>query len=162
MVNSGSSARFIVIGDGELREYLVNLASEMGIAERVHFLGWRKDMVPVYAGLDLLALTSDNEGTPVALIEGMVAGVPVVATAVGGIPDVVRDGTTGRLVPPGDPQAMQQAWCAALAEKEATARMCALARREAMERFGRERMLSAMVALYEELIHLKTGAARPR
>lgn len=162
MVNSGSSARFVVIGDGELRGFLQNLAIEMGLAERVHFLGWRKDMVPVYAGLDLLALTSDNEGTPVALIEGMAAGVPVVATAVGGVPDVVRDGITGRLVPPGDPDAMQRAWRAALMEKETTERMRILARREVEARFGRERMLSAMAALYGELIERKTGGARPR
>ena len=162
MVNSGSPARFVIIGDGELREFLQNLASEKGIAERIHFLGWRKDMVPVYAGLDLLALTSDNEGTPVALIEGMAAGVPVVATSVGGVPDVVRDGITGRLVPPGDPEAMHRAWREALTEKETTKRMCQLARREVEERFGRERMLSAMTAMYEKLIDLKSGAARPR
>jgi len=162
MVNSGSSARFIIIGDGELRDFLWNLASEIGIADRIRFLGWRKDMVPVYAGLDLLALTSDNEGTPVALIEGMAAGVPVVATAVGGVPDVVRDGITGRLVPPGDPDAMSRAWRAALAEKETTDRMRGAARREVEDRFGRERMLSAMAALYGELIDLKTGASRPR
>ncbi|MGB7538130.1 MAG: glycosyltransferase [Anaerolineales bacterium] len=162
MVDSGSSARFIAIGDGELRDFLRNLASEMGIADRIRFLGWRKDMVPIYAGLDLLALTSDNEGTPVALIEGMAAGVPVVATAVGGVPDIVRDGITGRLVPPGDPDAMRRAWDAALSEKETTNRMSREARREVEERFGRERMLSAMSALYEELTDLKTGASRPR
>jgi glycosyltransferase involved in cell wall biosynthesis len=162
MVNSGSSARFVIIGDGELRDSLRNLASEMGIAERIRFLGWRKDMAPVYAGLDLLALTSDNEGTPVALIEGMAAGVPVVATAVGGVPDVVRDGITGRLVPPGDPDAMRRAWRAALLEKETTDRMRNLARREVEERFGRERMLSAMAALYGELVNLKSGGSRPR
>jgi len=162
MVNSGSSARFVIVGDGELRYFLGNLASEMGIADRVRFLGWRKDMVPVYAGLDLLALTSDNEGKPVAMIEGMAAGVPVVATAVGGVPDVVRDGVTGRLVPPGEPESMCRAWRAALEEKEATNRMRAEARREMMERFGRERMLSAMAALYGELTDLKTGASRPR
>jgi glycosyltransferase involved in cell wall biosynthesis len=162
MVNSGSSARFIIVGDGELRDFLRNLASGMGIADRIRFLGWRKDMVPVYAGLDLLTLTSDNEGTPVALIEGMAAGVPVVATAVGGVPDVVRDGTTGRLVPPGDPDAISRAWSATLAEKEMTDRMRINARREVEERFGRERMISAMAMLYGELIDLKTGAPRPR
>ncbi|MBN2084383.1 MAG: glycosyltransferase [Anaerolineales bacterium] len=162
MVNSGSSARFVIVGDGELREVLGNLAAEMGIADRIRFLGWRKDMVPVYAGLDLLALSSDNEGTPVALIEGMAAGVPVVATAVGGVPDVVRDGTTGRLVPPGDPEAMRRAWRSAFEEKETTKRMSTVARREVEERFGCERMLSAMAALYGELTDLKTGATRPR
>lgn len=162
MVDSGNSARFVIIGDGELRDILQKYASETGISGRVRFLGWRKDMVPVYSGLDLLTLTSDNEGTPVALIEGMAAGVPVVATAVGGVPDVVRDGFTGRLVPAGDPAALSQAWQAALAETDATDRMRREARREVEELFGRERMLSAMAALYENLIRKNSGASRPR
>jgi glycosyltransferase involved in cell wall biosynthesis len=162
MVDSGTSARFVIIGDGELRDILQNYASERGLSSRVRFLGWRKDMVPVYSGLDLLTLTSDNEGTPVALIEGMAAGVPVVATAVGGVGDVVRDGITGRLVPPGDPDALSRAWQAALSETAATERMRREARREVEERFGQERMLSAMAALYEDLIRRKSGASRPR
>ena len=162
MVDSGSPARFIIVGDGGLRDSLQNFASELGIGERVRFLGWRQDMLPVYAGLDLLALTSDNEGTPVALIEGMAAGVPVVATAVGGVPDVVRDGATGRLVSAGDPGAVCRAWLAALGEKESTEQMRIRARCDVEERFGRERMLSAMAALYENLVKQKTGAIRPR
>jgi glycosyltransferase involved in cell wall biosynthesis len=162
MVDSGNSARFVIIGDGELSDNLRNYASEKGISGRVRFLGWRKDMVPVYSGLDLLTLTSDNEGTPVALIEGMAAGVPVVATAVGGVPDVVREGFTGRLVPAGDPAALSRAWQAALVERDVTDRMRREARREVGERFGRERMLSAMAALYENLIRKNSGASRPR
>ena len=162
MVNSGRPAQFVIIGDGELRDFLRDFASNLGLTERIRFLGWRKDMVPVYAGLDLLALTSDNEGTPVALIEGMAAGVPVAATSVGGVPDVVRDGITGRLVPAGDPEAMSRAWRAVLEEKEATEQMRVLARREVEERFGRGRMLSTMAAMYEDLIAKKTGAAHSR
>jgi glycosyltransferase involved in cell wall biosynthesis len=162
MVDSGNPARFAVIGDGGLRDFLVQIASEMGISERVRFLGWRKDLVPIYAGLDLLTLTSDNEGTPVALIEGMAAGVPVVATSVGGVGDVVRDGITGRLVPAGDPAALSRAWQAALVETDATERMRREARREVEERFGRERMFFAMSELYEKLVAQKSGASRPR
>ncbi len=162
MVDSGLPARFVVVGDGELRDSLRVFASELGIADRVCFLGWRKDMVPVYAGLDLLALTSDNEGTPVAVIEAMAAGVPVVATAVGGVPDVVRDGETGRLVPAGDSEAMFQAWRTALGEKTPTEQMRVRARREVEERFGRERMLSAMASLYETLILQKSNGMRSR
>jgi glycosyltransferase involved in cell wall biosynthesis len=162
MVDSGNPARFVVIGDGEMRESLQEYAGALGLAERVRFLGWKKDMAPVYGALDLFALTSDNEGTPVAVIEAMAAGVPVVATAVGGVPDVVRDGETGRLVPAGDAEALSRAWRAVLAESEATARMRALARREVEERFGRERMLAAMAGLYAELAGKKSGAPRPR
>lgn len=162
MVDSGSSARFIIVGDGGLRDSLRDYASQLGIAERVHFLGWRKDMVPVYAALDLLALTSDNEGTPVAVIEAMAAGVPVVATAVGGVPDVVRDGTTGRLVPPGDPEALSQAWRTALADRKSTEQMRDQARREVDMQFGLERMISAMAGLYDQSVELKSNAARSR
>jgi glycosyltransferase involved in cell wall biosynthesis len=162
MVDSGLPARFVVVGDGELHDPLQTYASGLGIADRVRFLGWRKDMVPVYAGLDLLALTSDNEGTPVTVIEAMAAGVPVAATAVGGVPDVVRDGETGRLVPAGDPEEMGRAWRAALTEKTPTKRMALRARTEAVERFGRRRMLSAMASLYETLARKKADAVRPR
>jgi glycosyltransferase involved in cell wall biosynthesis len=162
MVDSGNPAHFAVVGDGGLRDSLRNLAAELGIAERVHFLGWRKDMVPVYAALDLLALTSDNEGTPVAVIEAMAAGVPVAATAVGGVPDVVRDGETGRLVPAGDSRSMCRAWLNALGDKRETARMCGRAREDAEERFGRERMLSAMSRLYDGLVELIANSARSR
>jgi glycosyltransferase involved in cell wall biosynthesis len=162
MVDSGSPARFVIVGDGEMRESLQEYAESLGLTERVRFLGWKQEMAPVYAALDLFTLTSDNEGTPVAVIEAMAAGVPVVATAVGGVPDVVRAGETGRLVPAADPAALFQAWRAAFAEKDATGRMRTNARREVQERFGRARMLSAMAGLYEELVAKKSGANRPR
>lgn len=159
MVDSGSPVGFVIVGDGELRDSLKAYAVQLGIAERVHFLGWKKDMAPVYAALDVFALTSDNEGTPVAVIEAMAAGVPVAATAVGGVPDVVRDGETGRLVPPGDPRAMSRAWRKALDEKAESERMCGQARREVERQFGRERMISAMAEMYRRLAAEKSSPA---
>jgi glycosyltransferase involved in cell wall biosynthesis len=160
MVDSGNPVRCIIVGDGGLCDSLKEYASRLGIAERVRFLGWKKDMAPVYAALDLFALTSDNEGTPVAVIEAMAAGVPVAATAVGGVPDVVRDGETGRLVPPGDARAMSRAWAAALSEKAESKRMADRARREVERQFGRERMISAMAGMYRRLAAEKTSPAR--
>jgi glycosyltransferase involved in cell wall biosynthesis len=162
MVDSGSSARFVIVGDGELHDSLQQYASRLGIAERVRFLGWRKDMVPVYAALDLLALTSDNEGTPVVVIEAMAAGIPVVATAVGGVPDVVRDGITGRLVGMGDSEALSRAWRSVFTEPQRTRELRDAARRDVESQFGRERMLSAMAGLYERLTVKKLNAARSR
>jgi glycosyltransferase involved in cell wall biosynthesis len=143
-----------------LRDSLKAYAVQLGIAKRVHFLGWKKDMAPVYAAMDLFALTSDNEGTPVAVIEAMAAGVPVVATAVGGVPDIVRDGETGRLVPPGDPLAMSRAWRTVLNEKADSERMCSRARREVERQFGRERMISAMAEMYRRLVMEKSSPTR--
>lgn len=81
--------RFLIIGDGELRKKLKSLAQQLSLADSVVFTGWVKDMVPVYADLDVMALTSDNEGTPVTVIETMAAGVPVIATDVGGVRELL-------------------------------------------------------------------------
>jgi glycosyltransferase involved in cell wall biosynthesis len=160
MVNSGNPAHFAIIGDGELRETLRAAAASMGIADRVHFLGWRQEMPPVYAALDALALTSDNEGTPVAVIEAMAAGVPVAATAVGGVPDIIRNGETGWLVPPGDAPALYCAWREALRRDDRVETIVLRARREAVERFGQEQMLIKMADLYRRLANRKEDTAR--
>lgn len=102
VVQHCSDVRFLIVGDGELRAQLAQQVKELGLGQVVHFLGWRQDLPTIYADLDLVALTSHNEGTPVTLIEAQAAGCAVVATAVGGVPDIVADGETGYLVPPGD------------------------------------------------------------
>ena len=89
------AARFVIVGDGILRPALERRAQEMGIAERVIFTGWRRDLPDIYADLDVLAVTSNNEGTPVSAIEAMAAGCPVVATHVGGLPDLIGEGEDG-------------------------------------------------------------------
>jgi glycosyltransferase involved in cell wall biosynthesis len=85
----GDSLRFLFVGDGELRQELAGFARDLGIEDQVIFAGWQKDMPPVYGASDVVTLTSSNEGTPVALIEAMAAGVPVIATQVGGVPDLL-------------------------------------------------------------------------
>jgi len=85
------NVRFVVIGDGHMREGLESLANELGIAERVVFLGNREDPDVFYAGLDIVALTSRNEGTPLSLIEAMANRKPVISTAVGGVVDLIGD-----------------------------------------------------------------------
>lgn len=93
---------FVVVGDGVLRPWLEELARSLGLGLQVRFTGWRADLPAIYADLDVMALTSRNEGTPVSAIEALASGCAVVATAVGGVPDIVRDGHTGLLARSGD------------------------------------------------------------
>jgi len=89
LVNGNPSMQFVVVGDGERRDHLRSMVQGLGLEDRVHFLGWRLDLPALYADMDCVCLTSRNEGTPVSLIEAMAAGRPVVATAVGGVPDLL-------------------------------------------------------------------------
>ena len=93
-----ATAHVVVVGDGDLRSEMERYVGEMGIANRVSFLGWRHDLAQVYTDLDVLVISSNNEGTPVSAIEAMAAGRPVVATRVGGLPSVIsrrRDRLSG-------------------------------------------------------------------
>lgn len=97
-----SEIEFVLVGDGPLRPGLEQLAAELGIGDKVLFLGERHDVTAVLASLDVSVLVSSSESLSNVILESMAAGVPVVATDVGGNPEVVQDGQTGLLVPPGD------------------------------------------------------------
>lgn len=150
----------VLVGDGEIRADLEARVAALGLAEAVTFAGWRRDLPSVYADLDAVVISSDNEGTPASLIEAMASGCPVVATRVGGVPDLVADGETGRLVPPGDPAALAAALLARFAEPERTDRMAALARRRALERYQARRLVADVDRLYRELL-ASAGLRRP-
>lgn len=141
-----------VLGDGELRSDLEQLASALGVAERVHLTGWWHDVPGALADLDVVALSSRNEGTPVALIEALAAARPVVATDVGGVRSVVEDGTTGWLRPPGDPAALAGALAEVLADPAEARSRAARGRAQVTGRFGAGRMVADHAALYEQLL----------
>lgn len=147
LVADGFRGKFRVVGDGELRAALESQAA--GLGGRIEFTGWRRDLPLVYGGLSVVVNTSLNEGTPVALIEAMAAGVPVVATAVGGVPDVVKPGETGWLAPTNDVAALADGVKAALFAGEPVARR---AQAEVLQRFSKERLIKDMETLYEELL----------
>jgi glycosyltransferase involved in cell wall biosynthesis len=147
----GAPVRLAVVGDGELRPELEALASELGLTGSVWFAGYRASMVPVAAGSDIAVLSSDNEGTPVSLIEAGAAAKPAVSTRVGGVPDVVTP-ETGILVDAGDSAALGEAIAQLAGDAEARARMGALAREHVAERFSVERLVDDMDALYDELL----------
>jgi glycosyltransferase involved in cell wall biosynthesis len=156
MVHSGKQAHFLLVGDGPLREILVAQAKCLGIEGQVAFLGWRQDMAQVYAALDILALTSLNEGTPVTILEAMAAGVPVAASAVGGVPDVVRVGETGWLTPVGDPNAVAAIWEAILGDPVRAKRITLQAQAEMRANYSKGRMVADIVALYKRITQHKS------
>ncbi len=107
-------ARFLLIGDGERRAALEADITARGLREVVQITGWVRDVPAAYADADLITLTSDNEGTPVAVLEALAAGIPVVATDVGGVGDVLGPELGAWLVPPHDPATLSAAWARAL------------------------------------------------
>jgi len=116
------------IGDGPMRSELLAKAHKLGVADRFRLLGYRDDVTELLPALDVFALASRYEGLPCALIEAIDAGVPVVATAVNAVPDVVVPGETGLLVPPQNPRALARAIQYLLDEPSEAARMAAAAR----------------------------------
>lgn len=138
---------FVVCGDGDL-------AQSLSTAAGIHFLGWRGDVETVYAAADLVLLTSDNEGTPVCLIEAGLAGIPAVATRVGSVAEVVEDGRTGLLTGT-DPGDLARAAVRLLEHPPLRRWMGQQARAVTRQRFGVERLLADMTSVY-------TGIAEER
>lgn len=139
-------AHFVMIGDGELRPAIEKAAADAGLGRQFHLLGWRRDPEQVVGDLDLLVLTSLHEGLPMVVPEAMAAGKPVVATAVDGTPEAVRDGETGFLVPPGDVPAQAEKVRLLLSDSELRQRFSAAA-----SGAGREWDIDLMVDRYAAL-----------
>jgi len=137
-------AEFVIVGDGELRGELERLAA----GARVRFMGAREDVPELLASFDVFAFPSRFEGLCLAVIEAQAAGVPVVATPVGGIRETVVEGETGLLVPTGDPAALAAATRRLLEDRPAAEAMAAEAKRRVRERFSLERMVEATLRLY--------------
>ncbi len=149
---------FAIVGDGSERAALESKSRDLGLDGSVRFFGWRRDLEAVFGDLDVVVNSSRNEGTPVSLIEALAAGRPVVATRVGGTPDLLRDGAHGSLVPPADPQALATAILQAL---EAPAEMPARARRgqaHVLAQHDIARLLDDIDALYRERMRARSVA----
>jgi glycosyltransferase involved in cell wall biosynthesis len=160
ILKADARARFLIAGGGELEATLRTKAAELGVSDRVRFLGWQRDVAPIYAASDLVAITSRNEGTPVALIEGMAAGVPGVCFAVGGVPDVITTPEVGVLVPPGDVEALAAGMCRLLNDDAARAAMGTRARVRVLEHFAVDRLLRDIKALYRDLLTTSAPATK--
>jgi glycosyltransferase involved in cell wall biosynthesis len=145
----GVSVRLAVVGDGVLRQQLERLADELG--GYVRFLGYRSDLPEIAAGTDAAVLTSDSEGTPVWLIEAAAAARPAVATAVGGVPEVVTD-DSGVLVSQGDEIAVSDAIARLSADPTLRRTMGDRARAYVVDRYSSSRMLAEVDVLYQNLL----------
>ena len=148
----GIDATLCLVGDGPDRESIERRAHELGIARHILSVGYQRDVSPYYAFLDALLLPSANEGTPVVAIEALAARKPVVATRVGGVPDVVVDGTDGFLVAVGDVTGMVDALERLARDPELRARMGEAGCARVVPRYRVERLVDDVDALYRELL----------
>jgi len=148
---SDSRAHLLFAGRGVLKPEIERQIGILGLQARVHLLGLRSDIPELLNAADVFVLSSDYEGNPLAVLEAMAAGKPVISTAVGGVPELVESGC-GLLVPPGDAQALSKATRHLLENPEARKSMGEASARRAVERFDLRVMTEAYEALYRELI----------
>jgi glycosyltransferase involved in cell wall biosynthesis len=152
-------SHFAVVGDGEERTLLEDRARQLGLAGVVSFHGWRSDLDAVYGDLDVVVNSSLNEGTPVALIEALAAARPVVATRVGGTPDLLGADERGWLAPPSDPDALARGILDALDRPEEARRRALAGKAHVLRHHSVTRLLDDVEALYRELLDRKGRAA---
>ena len=147
IVREVPNARFLILGDGALKQELEQQAHQRGVADRIIFAGFRSDVTRFYRVMDLSVLTSLSEGLSMTILESMSFGLPVVATSVGGNPELVRDGVTGVLVPPKDPAAFSRAVIRLLRDPDLAEAMG----REGRKLVRREFTLDAVANQYQKL-----------
>ena len=141
-------AHLVMMGSGDLRDALMACAQTHGLQHRVHLLGKRYDVGACLAASDVFVLGSDWEGNPLCVMEAMAAGLPVISTAVGGVPELVESGRTGMLVAPADRAALTSAMDRLMANPDERRAMGRAAHFRAMASFGLERMASGYVQVY--------------
>jgi sugar transferase (PEP-CTERM/EpsH1 system associated) len=151
----GERLRLVLVGDGPLRASLEARVQAAGLQDSVWFAGARADVAPVMRSFSLFALSSIAEGTPVTMLEAMASELPVVSTAVGGIPDLVAHGNSGTLVPSGDARTMAAAIAPYVRDRALARRHGAAGRARIEQKYSMRAMLAAYVALYDELCHTK-------
>lgn len=151
------SVRFAVIGDGELRDEIESYARERDLMDVFTFTGWQQDTVNVYSDLDVLVISSVNEGTPVTVIEALAAGCPVVSTAVGGVTELLENGALGSLVLSENAEVLAQAILSTLSNPPDTQH----AQKMMLQRYGIDRLVQDLDSLYRGLLAKKRGQSKP-
>jgi glycosyltransferase involved in cell wall biosynthesis len=150
--DGGVDACLCMVGDGPDRPQLEHRAHELGIVKDTLFLGYQEDVAPFYAAFDALVLPSSNEGTPVSAIEALAAGRPVVATRVGGVPDVVQEGEDGFLVEPGATDELAERLAQLARDPALRERMGEAGRQRVLPRYAVERLVDDVDRLYRSLL----------
>ncbi len=143
---------FILVGDGPMRGELERLVPSLGLEGQVHFVGLQEQTQPFFSAMDVFLMSSRFEGLPLALLEAMAAELPVVATAVGGVPEVVVDGKTGVLVPPDEPAEAAEALLKLLSEPEGRKTMGRAGRERVEAQFSMARMVRELESIYLEVL----------
>lgn len=138
----------VVVGSGEKNDELRHLVGELGIGPSVTFLGWEDRLETIYGDVHTLVICSDNEGTPVSIIEALASGCRVVSTAVGGVGDLLEQGKLGRLVPPGEPTPLAKAIQDSLQDEDASP----VSREQIASQYGIERLAGDLAQLYTSLL----------
>lgn len=142
----------VLIGDGMLRHQLEAQARSLGVIDQVHFLGVRADIPDALGAMDVFVLGSDFEGNPLSVMEAMASGLPIVSTAVGGVPDLFESGKQGILVPRGDVRSLSKAMTFLSQDPEARKSLGLAAARRAREKFDVATMVRAYEEMYEQLL----------
>jgi len=159
LVERVPNIKLVIVGDGPLRGELEAASRGLGIGDKVAFLGRRSDIARLLRGMHVFVLSSVKEGLPLALLEAMASGIPVVATNVGGVPQVVQDGHTGILCPPGEPFELAQSINQLILDEELRRRVAANARSLVEHSYSLRAMLSGYESLYAAAAN-GTGGAR--
>lgn len=141
-------ASLTIVGDGPERAHLMALSAQLGLGDRVHFVGFSYDVPRYLADADVFLVSSNYEGISIAVLEAMQAGLPVIATNVGGISETVVDGVTGMLIPAGDCEALTSAMAALVASRQTRQRMGSAGYALVVEKFSRQAMLDRYASLY--------------
>ncbi|MDE3136584.1 MAG: glycosyltransferase [Acidobacteriota bacterium] len=152
-----ANARVAIVGDGSLRSELETQSRALGLAGAVRFVGWQSNVADWLALADVVALPSFYEGLPLAALEALAAQRPLVATAVDGTPEVVRDGRTGLTVPPGEPARLAEAILRMLRDPAFGARLALAGRELVAQRFTHERQVRETEQLYREIWERRAG-----
>jgi glycosyltransferase involved in cell wall biosynthesis len=150
-----SALHVIVVGDGELRDALVRRVGQLGISTRIHFVGARRDLGNILGAIDMFLMPSLWEGLPLSLVLAMGAGLPVVASRVAGIPEVVQDNVSGLLVNPGEVAALAAAMVRLVQNPELRDSLGRAAQAFVRPRFGIDRYVASTTALYDKLLAAK-------